>query len=102
MMKLCVYHVNMKEIPGTDPLLSTLTDRGQLSLPARIRRSAHLKPGQKLRWEQVSESEFRVTVEGVETAPGPLAALGWARRFHSGAVPDSDAVMRELRSGEES
>ena len=93
--------------PGTryntfmhDDMITTLTERGQTSVPARFRRSAHLKPGQKLRWEQVSPTVFRVAVETAEDAPGPLAALGWARRFSTAPLPRTDEVMSELREGE--
>ena len=41
---------------------STLTERGQISIPASLRKSMNLKPGQKLRFTEISESEFRVTV----------------------------------------
>ena len=36
----------------------TLTERGQISMPASLRRKMHLKAGQKLRWESVSETEI--------------------------------------------
>jgi bifunctional DNA-binding transcriptional regulator/antitoxin component of YhaV-PrlF toxin-antitoxin module len=83
-----------------DDMTTTLTVRGQTSVPARFRRAAHLKPGQKLRWEQVSETVFRVAVETAADAPGPLGVLGWVRRFHTGTPPRTDEVMHELREGE--
>jgi hypothetical protein len=61
---------------------------------------ANMRPGQKLRWEQISETVFRVAVETPDDAPGPLAALGYARRFSSAPVPRTDEVMRELREGD--
>ena len=83
-----------------DDSTTILTTRGQTSVPARLRRIANLKPGQKLRWEQVSKTEFRVTLPPDQDTPGPLAALGWARRFHSGEPRPTDETMRELREGE--
>jgi len=83
-----------------DDMITTLTARGQTSVPARCRREANLKPGQKLRWEQVSATVFRVAVETTDDAPGPLAALGWARRFHSTPPPRTDDVLCELRDGD--
>jgi len=83
-----------------DDTITIITARGQVSVPARFRRAANLKPGQKLRWEQVSDTEFRVAVETAADAPGPLSVLGWARRFHAGKMPRTDAVMRELREGD--
>jgi bifunctional DNA-binding transcriptional regulator/antitoxin component of YhaV-PrlF toxin-antitoxin module len=83
-----------------DDMITTLTVRGQTSVPAKFRRAANLKPGQKLRWEQISDTTFRVAVEGAADAPGPLGVLGWARRFHAGTPPTTDEVMREAREGD--
>ena len=83
-----------------DDMTTVLTIRGQTSVPAKVRRTARLKPGQRLHWQQLSDGEFRVTVETDETAPGPLAVLGWARRFHAEKVPRTDEAMAELRAGE--
>ncbi len=83
-----------------DDMITTLTVRGQTSVPAKFRKAAHLEPGQKLRWEQVSATVFRVVVETADDAPGPLGVLGWARRFHTGPLPRTDDIMRELRDGE--
>jgi len=38
----------------------TLTERGQVSMPAALRRQMHLKAGQRLRWEAVSDTELRI------------------------------------------
>ena len=56
-----------------------------------------------LRCSQVSDHEFRVEIMDVPPAavPGPVAMLGYARQFHSGAVPRTDEVMRELRAGDD-
>jgi len=77
---------------------STLTERGQISLPAALRRALRLRPGQKLRFEAVSDREFRVFAPPCE-APGPLAALGYARRLGTRARTTKD-WMKELREGE--
>ena len=89
------YYTNMH-----DDMITVLTVRGQTSVPAKCRRAAHLKAGPKLRWEQVSETVFRVVVDTAADAPGPLSVLGWARRFYPGAPPRTDALMRELREGD--
>ena len=83
-----------------DDMITVLTTRGQTSVPAKCRRAAHLKPG-RLRWEQVSATVFRVVVDRDAEAPGPLSVLGWARRFHAGAVPRTDDALRELRAGDD-
>jgi bifunctional DNA-binding transcriptional regulator/antitoxin component of YhaV-PrlF toxin-antitoxin module len=84
-----------------DDMITVLTARGQTSIPARCRRAARLQPGQRLRWEQVSATVFRVVVDSAAEAPGPLSVLGWARRFHADAPLRTDAVMRELRAGDD-
>ena len=78
---------------------STLTERGQVSLPAAIRKEMGLHTGQKLHWECISEREGRFVVEETEPA-GPMATLGYARRLRGGAGRRTAEWMRELRSGE--
>lgn len=77
---------------------STLTERGQISLPAALRKALHLQPGQRLRFEAVSDHEFRVFAPQ-KRAPGPLAALGYARKIRPAARTTKD-WMKELREGE--
>lgn len=77
-----------------------LTERGQVSVPAEIRKAAHLKPGQLLRWEMISETEMRVTVAPLQVGQGPWAALGYARRLNPNDTRSSDRVLAELREGE--
>lgn len=83
-----------------DDTITVLTARGQTSIPSRFRRQARLKAGQRLHWEQISDTEFRVAAETHAEAPGPLAVLGWARRFHRGKAPRTDEVMKALREGD--
>jgi len=80
---------------------TTLTERGQTSVPSSLRRAARLKPGQHLRWQLISDTEFRVTVEPDQAVAGPMAALGYALRFQPGDRRSTDQIMRELREGEE-
>ena len=77
---------------------STLTERGQISLPASLRKAMHLRPGQRLRFEAVSDHEFRV-IAPQQKAPGPLATLGYARKMSSSPRRTKD-WMKELREGE--
>jgi hypothetical protein len=50
---------------------------------------------------QISEREFRVEVlaQSPSSAPGPLAMLGFAKKFGS-RVRRTDDVLLELRDGE--
>ncbi len=77
---------------------STLTKRGQVSLPAELRRKLRLRPGQKLQFEVVSDNDFRVFVRKGKIA-GPMAMLGFARRIRPVARRTKN-WMKELRNGE--
>jgi len=79
---------------------STLTERGQVSIPVALRKAMQLKVGQRLKWEQISDHEFRVTVT-VPTVGGPLSALGYARKVRGASGRSTASWMRELRAGEE-
>lgn len=78
---------------------STLTERGQVSVPASLRKSMKLQPGQRLRWQRISDREMRVSVE---TPPvhGPLGVLGYAQKLRHGPARRTASWMRELRAGE--
>lgn len=78
---------------------STLTERGQVSVPAGLRKAMGLRPGQKLHWEQVSANDIRVSVRE-ENPTGPLSVLGYARSFRSGPARRTADWMKELREGE--
>ena len=78
---------------------SVVTQRGQVSVPASLRRAMGLLPGQRLHWEQVSEREIRVSLPD-EKPPGPLAVLGYARRMRNTPPRPTADWMRELRDGE--
>lgn len=77
---------------------STLTERGQISVPAAVRKALQLRPGQRLRFEAVSDHEFRVFAPPQEPA-GPIASLGYARKLRAKTRRTKD-WMRELREGE--
>ena len=79
-----------------------VSDTGQISVPPRLWYDADMKGGQQVKWEQISPTEYRITLlppdEVVKT--DPVAALNFAREY--GLVEgDSDAALKELREGEE-
>ena len=77
----------------------TLTERGQISVPAALRKAMKLRTGQRLEFERISDQEFRVHVK--HTAPaGPMAMLGYARKIRPGAGRRTSDWMREMREGE--
>ena len=81
-------------------LVTVVTERGQTSIPAKIRKQMNLKPGQKLRWQKVGDNECRVFHDCSEETPGPIAMLGFARKFNPQDARTTDEWMRELREGE--
>ena len=78
---------------------STLTERGQISVPASLRKAMNLRPGQRLKFAAVSAHEFRVLATA-DAPAGPLAALGYARQLRPGPARRTRDWMRELRAGE--
>lgn len=80
--------------------VTTLTERGQTSLPARLRKELGLKPGQKLRWQRLTARECLVRIEPGAAVPGPRSMLGYARKTNAAAVRRTADWMRELRAGE--
>lgn len=79
---------------------SVITKRGQVSVPAGLRKAMGLGPGQSLHWEQVSDREIRVSIPD-EKAPGPLAMLGYARQIRKSPPRRTADWMKQLREGEE-
>lgn len=79
--------------------ITVLTDRGQTSVPADLRRELKLVTGQRLRWERVADDELRVRVLPGGEPRGAEAMRGFARRFRKTPRATAD-WMRELREGE--
>jgi AbrB family looped-hinge helix DNA binding protein len=79
--------------------VTVVTERGQVSIPAELRRALDLAPGRRLRWERVTPQELRVVVLPEGTPVGARAMLGFARRFRE--PRRTSEWMRELREGEE-
>jgi AbrB family looped-hinge helix DNA binding protein len=78
---------------------TVITERGQVSVPASLRKSMGLHSGRKLHWEQISDREIRVSIH--EDKPiGPLAVLGYARRINQKPPRSTADWMREIREGE--
>ena len=80
---------------------SFVSERGQITVPPRLWYEMHMEVGQLVKWERISATEFRMTLlPPEEVKPDPVAALNFARDY--GLVEgDSDAVLRELREGEQ-
>ncbi|MEM7480128.1 MAG: AbrB/MazE/SpoVT family DNA-binding domain-containing protein [Acidobacteriota bacterium] len=84
----------------TKSLETVVTERGQVSIPAEIRRELNLTPGKRLSWRKVADDELCVTIASDEKPVGAMAMLGFARTFR-GTSRTTEEWMRELREGEE-
>jgi AbrB family looped-hinge helix DNA binding protein len=82
--------------------LTTLTERGQVSMPASLRKQLHLKPGQPLMWEKVSDDECRVRIVRQREGRAAKSMRGFMKRFQTdGTLPQTTADwMKLLREGE--
>jgi len=79
---------------------TTITESGQISIPAELRREMKLEPGQIVTWERVSATECRLFIQRRRPVkPDPIAAIGFAQRH--GLVEDKTADwMKILREGD--
>lgn len=78
--------------------ISVVTERGQVSIPAELRKELALAKGSRLLWEKAADSELRAVVLPVREVQGSLRMLGFARRFRS-TLPTAE-WLAELRQGE--
>ena len=81
---------------------TVLTERGQVSVPAVLRKKAALQAGQRLLWRQTAPGCFSVTVESpLPKKSRAVDVIGYAARFFPQGLPGrTDDVMRVLRQGE--
>jgi bifunctional DNA-binding transcriptional regulator/antitoxin component of YhaV-PrlF toxin-antitoxin module len=77
---------------------TTVTERGQTSIPARLRREHEVAAGTELLWEPLGRDQWRVTILRTERRRDPRSMVGFARRFR--ATRRTRDWMRELREGE--
>lgn len=84
----------------TAPDITVVTDRGQVSIPAHLRRELSLNKGQRLVWERVGDRELRIVVLEESIPRGAHAMLGFARRLRQEPRRTED-WMKELREGED-
>jgi AbrB family looped-hinge helix DNA binding protein len=80
---------------------TTITERGQVSIPAELRREMKLTPGQTVLWEKVSATECRFVIEPHKAIkPDPVGAIGFAKR-HGLPARTTAGWMKILREGED-
>lgn len=78
--------------------ISIVTERGQVSIPAHLRKELSLTKGQRLLWEKTGEHEIRVTILPGPKPQGAVAMLGFAKHFRK--ARRTQDWMSELREGE--
>ena len=81
-------------------LTTVVTERGQVSIPATIRKELGLKPGQPVVWEKLSAWECLVRIPRKKKPLGAMAMLGFAAKFRGEKGRRTSEVMAELREGE--
>lgn len=79
--------------------VTTLTERGQISIPADFRAELGLKPGQKLLWTSPGDRTLRLSVCEPSKRKGAMAMLGYAKTFRE--TMSTAEWMKILREGEE-
>ena len=77
-----------------------ITERGQISIPASIRKQAKLQSGQTLQWELLTNREFRLVMVQDVNPVGAFAMLGYAKQFNLAETRSVDEIMAELRAGD--
>lgn len=87
-----------------DDVITSLTERGQVSIPASIRRAMALEPGQELSWRKLSADEVRVQVLRRKKTRAAASVIGGGKKLHQerGWPTRTDAWIKVLREGEES
>lgn len=83
-----------------DKQTTVVTERGQISIPAAIRKELGLKTGQPLVWEKISDRECLIKVPRKKKPVGAVAMIGFAARFRGEKGRRTVEVMAELRKGE--
>ena len=83
-----------------DKFTTVVTERGQVSIPAAIRKELRLKAGQPLVWEKISDRECLVKIPRKKKPVGAMAMLGFAARFRGEKGRRTASVLAELREGD--
>ena len=78
--------------------VTTIAERGQISLPADFRAELGLQPGQKLLWSTTEDRALRLTVCEPPKRKGAMAMLGYAKTFRE--TMSTAEWMKLLREGE--
>ena len=81
--------------------VTKLTERGQVSMPAFIRKKMGLLPGRKIIWKYISQNEIRLLIS--ERKPKQKGVMrGAMKKYQAGESGTTADWMRVLREGEAS
>lgn len=80
--------------------LTTLTERGQVSMPAALRKKLGLRPGQPLQWKMISDTECRVLIVRKPVDRRGDSMRGFMKRFQNGMPATTSEWMEVLREGD--
>lgn len=81
-------------------MVTKVTERGQISIPASVREYMALRPGMSLLWNTGSSPRScTVTVVQKRKRKGAMSMLGYAATFRE--TRTTEDWMKELREGEE-
>jgi len=83
-----------------DKQTTVVTERGQVSIPATIRKELGLKTGQPLVWEKISDRECLVKVPRKRKPVGAMAMICFAAKIRCEKGRRTAEVIAELREGE--
>jgi AbrB family looped-hinge helix DNA binding protein len=86
-------------INGMKTLATIVTERGQVSIPAEIRKKMKLQAGQRILWELASNGGCRITPAPARRPQGARAMLGYASTFRR--ARRTREWMGEFREGEQ-
>lgn len=79
--------------------VTTVTARGQISIPADFRAELGLRPGLKLLWTAPGDRTLRLSVRESPKRKSFVEALGYAKTFRE--TMTTAEWMKLLREGEE-
>ena len=79
-------------------MATTVTERGQVSIPATVRKRLNLTPGQRVTWEPISDHECRMKVAPESPILGAKAIFFYSSNFLR--VRRTSEWMDEIRQGE--
>jgi AbrB family looped-hinge helix DNA binding protein len=81
---------------------TVVTERGQVSIPAAIRKEMGLKTGQPLVWEKISDRECLIRVPRKSRKRSAVEEMiGFAARFRGEKGRTTAEWMADLRAGEQ-